>query len=133
MSTSVPMNAIDERKSDFFSRINHLNESELDDLPFGAIQLDSEGIVLNTIPTSRRSPMGPKRRHWKEFLQGNRSVYGCEGVLWKIQGRRNGENLYAKFRYHFSFKKNPRDVVVTLFYSDVTHTVWVFVRPLGHS
>jgi len=38
--------------------------------------------------------------------------------------------LHTKFRYHFSFKKNLRDVSVTLFYSDITDSIWVFIRPV---
>lgn len=33
-------------------------------------------------------------------------------------------------RHHFAFKKNPRDVIVTLYYSAATNTVWVLVHPL---
>ena len=39
--------------------------------------------------------------------------------------------LHCKFRYHFSFKRNPIDVTVTLFYSDRNKTVWVFVQPIA--
>ena len=39
--------------------------------------------------------------------------------------------LHAKFYYHFAFKQDPRDVSVTLFYSDITDSVWVFVQPRG--
>jgi hypothetical protein len=40
------------------------------------------------------------------------------------------QKLYETFRYHFSFKKNPRDVTVTLFYSKITGSTWVFIRPV---
>jgi photoactive yellow protein len=40
------------------------------------------------------------------------------------------KSLHENFRYHFAFKQNPRDVTVTLFYSGITETVWVFVKPL---
>jgi hypothetical protein len=45
------------------------------------------------------------------------------------EGIRNRQ-LHAKFRYHFSFKHAPRDVQITLFYSNITSSVWVLVQPI---
>jgi photoactive yellow protein len=37
--------------------------------------------------------------------------------------------LYCTFRFHFSFKKHPRDVTITLSYNKRDATVWVLVQP----
>jgi len=39
------------------------------------------------------------------------------------------KQMHVKFRYHFAFKQNPRDVTVTLFYSTQSGSIWVFVQP----
>ncbi|HZU33429.1 MAG TPA: hypothetical protein VFB79_20100 [Candidatus Angelobacter sp.] len=40
------------------------------------------------------------------------------------------KKLFQKFRFHFAFKHAPRDVTVTLFYSDIADSIWVFIRPV---
>jgi photoactive yellow protein len=40
------------------------------------------------------------------------------------------KRLHEKFCYHYSFQRNPMEVTTTLFYSDLTQSIWVFVRPV---
>jgi photoactive yellow protein len=106
-------------------------EAELDKLPFGAIQLDIKGNVLKYNDyESRLANVRKDTALGKNFFT---EVAPCTNVK-EFYGRfKAGVEkgvLHEKFRYHFSFKKNPMDVTVTLFYSDVTKSVWVFVRPV---
>lgn len=113
-----------------FQAIDHMQAGELDKLPFGAIQLDAEGKVLRfNFYESKLSNLSKDQVIGKHFFK---EVAPCTDVR-EFHGRfKEGiakKQLLAKFNYHFAFKQNPRDVQVTLFYSDLNDTVWVFVRP----
>ena len=115
-----------------FSSIDSMQPGELDKLPFGAIQLDGDGIVKKfNLYESKLSRLPQSSVVGKSFF---REVAPCTDVQ-EFRGRfEEGvakKALHAKFNYHFAFKQNPRDVSVTLFYSDITSSVWVFVQPLG--
>ena len=109
--------------------IDAMNPGQLDSLPFGAIQLDVRGNILQFNEyeanlSNRRAPDTIGRNFFSD-------VAPCTNVR-EFHGRfeegvERGE-LNATFDYHFAFRQNPRDVRVTLFYSSPTSTVWVFVQ-----
>ena len=103
--------------------------SQLDALPFGAIQLDLDGTILQFNEyeanlSNRRAPDTIGRNFFREVAPCTnvREFYGRfkEGVGL-------GE-LNASFDYRFEFRMAPRNVRVTLYYSAPTSTVWVFVQ-----
>lgn len=111
--------------------IDSMTENELDELPYGAIQLSVDGIVLKfNAYESKLANLNKEAVVGRNFFK---EVAPCTDVK-EFYGRfRAGvaqKNLHEIFRYHFAFRQNPRDVTVTLFYSSTTKTVWVFVRPL---
>ncbi len=113
------------------SVVDSMTESELDQLPHGAIQLSTDGRVLKfNAYESKLANLKKESVIGKNFFK---EVAPCTDVQ-EFYGRfRTGvaeKNLHENFRYHFAFKQNPRDVTVTLFYSGITETVWVFVKPL---
>ena len=111
--------------------VDALNTAQLDSLPFGAIQLNHEGIILNTTITNRGSPEstnpGPSARiSLPRSLPVPMSRNSADGSR-----RESPENkLHEIFQCHFAFKKNPQDVTVSLYYSGLTDSTWVFIRPL---
>jgi len=112
-------------------QVQDLNEEEFDQLPFGAIQLDEEGRILRYNGyESELSGIHKQNAIGKHFF---RELAPCTDVR-EFHGRfKEGvarKQLYEKFSYHFAFRRNPTDVTVTLFYSDITKSVWVFVRPV---
>ncbi len=114
-----------------FSTIDHMGPSELDDLPFGAIQLDADGRVKSyNLFEQKLANLSQDRVIGKHFFT---QVAPCTDVK-EFHGRfKEGvarKELHAKFRYHFAFKDKPRDVQITLYYSDITRSVWVLVQPL---
>ena len=118
-------------RESLFQTIHNYSVEELDALPHGAIQLDTTGKVLSF--NQYESTLANKK---KEDVLGRNfftEVAPCTNVQ-EFHGRFvrgvQEKKLHEKFRYHFAFKQNPRDVVITLFYSDITDTVWVFVQPL---
>ena len=114
-----------------------MSAAELDQLPFGMIQLDEHGRILklNAIE-SRLAALDARAQIGKQFFT---EVAPCTKVQ-AFYGRfRDGvahESLDATFAFHFAFRQNPRDVTIRLVYSRRTRSVWVIVadrdgRPLG--
>jgi photoactive yellow protein len=110
-------------------RIQGLGESEIDRLPFGAIRLDREGTILSYNRTEAELA-GRK----KESVLGKNfftEVAPCTNVQEFAgtfrEGVRQGK-LHTIFPYIFDYQMDPRNVWVTLFYSNETDTAWVFVR-----
>jgi photoactive yellow protein len=110
-------------------RIQSMTEDRLDQLPFGAIQLDTDGRILSFNHHEERLT-GRKAENvvGKNFFE---EVAPCTNVQ-DFAGRfREGVEqgkLHTVFPYRFDFEMDPRNVWVTLFYSDGTGTAWVFVR-----
>jgi photoactive yellow protein len=111
--------------------VDGMSLEQLDRLPFGAIQLNPQGTILKynsyeseLAHVSRESVLG------KNFFT---QVAPCTNVQ-EFHGRflagARARTLHEKFRYRFAFLHKPVDVVITLFYSDITETIWVFVRPV---
>jgi len=110
-------------------RIEGLGESERDRLPFGAIRLDRDGKILSYNRTE--AELSGRR---KETVLGKSfftEVAPCTNVQ-EFAGRfREGVergSLHMVFPYVFDYQMDPRNVWVTLFYSNETGTAWVFVR-----
>jgi len=108
--------------------VDHLDERRLDTLPFGVIELAPDGTVL-------------QYNRYEENLAGRdaRDVVGrnfftevapCTDVQ-EFAGRfRTGvasRNLHSTFDFTFAFVP-PRQVRVTLYFSEATGTAWVFVQ-----
>jgi photoactive yellow protein len=109
--------------------VDELTSAELDTLPFGAIQLDADGQILQFNEyeanlSNRRAPDTVGRNFFREVAPCTnvREFYGRfrEGIA--------AGALHTSFDYHFAFRTAPRNVHVTLFYSAPTATVWVFVQ-----
>lgn len=109
----------------------NLAEEELNGLPFGAIQLDEEGRILHYNDyESKLSGIAKDKALGKHFFTELAPCTDVKGFHGRFKDGVARGKLYEKFRYHFSFKHNPIDVTVTLFYSALTNTIWVFVRPV---
>lgn len=110
-------------------RIQGYTEPELDKLPFGAIRLDREGTIL-AFNQAEVDLSGRKKENvlGKNFFT---EVAPCTNVQ-EFAGRfREGVQtgkLHTVFPYVFDYLMEPRQVWVTLFYSNETDTAWVFVR-----
>ena len=109
--------------------IDKMSERELNELPFGAIRLDENGTVLSyNTAESKLTGRDPQRVIGRNFFT---QVAPCTNVQ-AFAGRfREGVakgDLHAIFPYRFDFEMAPRDVSITLFYSQETKTAWVFVR-----
>lgn len=110
-------------------RIDGLSEEELNRLPFGAIRLDTRGVVqAYNASESRAAGRHPALVVGRNFFAEVAPCTNVQSFAGKFrEGVAKGE-LHEVFPYRFDFEMAPRDVTVTLFYSRVTDCAWVFVR-----
>lgn len=115
----------------FFSKTIHsVNDKELDALPYGVIQLDAKGTVLRyNACEARLSGLRKQQVVGKNFFKQVAPCTDMKQFYGQFEKGVAAGELHCTFRYHFAFKKNPRDVTVTLFYNDRDQTVWVLVQP----
>jgi photoactive yellow protein len=119
------------------ARADDMSPAELDRLPYGMIQLDPRGRILQyNAVESRLASLPQAQQVGRNFFT---QVAPCTKVQ-EFYGRfKEGvarESLDGTFHFHFAFKQHPRDVTVRLFYSRRTRTVWVMIsdregRPIG--
>lgn len=111
-------------------RADVLTEDQLDALPVGMIQLDRTGTVLKFNQTESSLARVEKaeaigRSFFDEVAPCTRvqEFYGrfVEGV--------QNRNLHTVFPYQFRFRDGrQKNVVISMFYSTSTDTVWVLVQ-----
>jgi len=110
-------------------RIERFGEPELDQLPFGAIHLDKEGKILSF--NQAESDLSGRKKEkvvGKNFFTDVAPCANVQEFAGKFrEGVRKGA-LHVVFPYVFDYEMDPRQVWVTLFYSNQTDTAWVFVR-----
>lgn len=110
------------------AKLPNLTNEDLDQLPFGAIRLNSLGqIVHYNLAESRFSGYSPSALVGKNFFT---QVAPCTNVR-EFAGRfRDGMEkkwLHAVFPYQFNFHP-PLSVTITLYYHSDTDSAWVLVR-----
>ena len=107
-----------------------LDQTELDSLPVGMIQLDREGKVLKFNQTeSDLARVAKSDALGKNFFD---EVAPCTKVQ-EFHGRFvegvEKKALHTVFDYVFKFKDGrQKNVVISMFYSGTTDTVWVCVE-----
>lgn len=114
--------------SEILRAADEMAPAELDALPYGMIQLDASGRILRfNAVEARLSSLPQEQQIGKHFFT---EVAPCTKVQ-QFYGRFldgvRHEALDTSFRFHFAFKQDPRDVIIRLFYSRRSRTVWVLV------
>ena len=116
--------------SGVLERADVLTESELDTLPVGMIQLDRNGRVLKFNQTeSDLARVKKDEALGKSFFD---EVAPCTKVQefhgLFVEGVEK-KKLHTVFDYEFRFRDGRRkNVVISMFYSATTETVWVCVE-----
>jgi photoactive yellow protein len=110
-------------------RLKNFSETELDQLPFGAIRLDREGTILS-FNQAEADLSGRKKENvlGKNFFADVAPCTNVQAFAGKFREGVAKGTLHTVFPYVFDYKMDPRNVWVTLFYSNETGTAWVFVR-----
>jgi photoactive yellow protein len=122
-ATAVPTSSV-------LQKADVLNESELDSLPVGMIQLDTSGKVLKFNQTeSDLARVAKDDAVGKSFFD---EVAPCTKVQ-EFHGRFvegvEKKSLHTVFDYVFKFRDGrQKNVVISMFYSPSTDTVWVCVE-----
>ncbi len=115
------------------NEVGRLTPEELDQLPFGAIQLDARGIVLAYNKSEER--LAGRRREdviGKNFFD---EIAPCTRVR-RFQGAfRVGveqRKLSEVFDFTFKFPTGAREVRIRMIYSETPFScVWIFVTAIG--
>lgn len=115
-------------------RLDAMGERELDQLPFGMIELDTSGRILRFNKTEADlARIEQKRQLGRNFFE---EVAPCTKVKdfhgRFLEGVRKQE-LYETFGFQFAFTHGRRDVGITLFYARKTASIWVLVSQRGSS
>ena len=114
--------------ADLATRADDLSTTELDQLPFGMIQLDASGRILKfNAVESRLASLDQKQQIGKHFFTEVAPCTKVQAFYGRFKEGVVQEHLDTTFSFHFAFKQNPRDVTVRLFYSKRTRSVWVMV------
>lgn len=132
MQNTTTVEKPDSENKKLFETIDNLSENDLDALPIGAIQLDTNGKILQFNSYESKLANVPKEvANRQEFLQGNCSVHRRAGILRPVQGRLRCKAALREISLPLPIQtKSARRRSHALLQR---RTVWVFVRPLGHS
>jgi len=107
-----------------------LTQGELDTLPVGMIQLSREGVVLKYNQTESELTRVAKEdaigKHFFDEVAPCTRVQEFHGAF--VEGVKD-KTLNTMFNYKFRFRDGrQKDVVISMFYSASTDTVWVLVQ-----
>ena len=120
--------------TEVLERADVLTEDELDSLPVGMIQLDRDGTVLRFNQTeSSLARVEKGDAVGKSFFDEVAPCTKVQDFYGRfVEGVQN-RNLHTVFPYTFRFRDGrQKNVVISMFYSGSTETVWVLVqRPQG--
>ncbi|WP_420129689.1 PAS domain-containing protein [Longimicrobium sp.] len=116
--------------TEVLERADVLTEDELDSLPVGMIQLDRDGTVLKFNQTESSLARVEKGdavgKSFFDEVAPCTKVQEFHGKF--VEGVQN-RNLHTVFPYQFRFRDGrQKNVVISMFYSGSTETVWVLVQ-----
>ena len=112
------------------AEVGLLTAEELDGLPFGAIQLDAEGVVLAYNKAEEK--LSGRRRDevvGKNFFRDIAPCTRVQRFFGAFQAGVERRELNEVFDFTFRFPSGARDVRIRMIYSGTA--VWVFVTPIG--
>jgi photoactive yellow protein len=111
-------------------RADVLTEEELDSLPVGMIQLDRAGTVLKFNQTeSSLARMDKSDALGRSFFDEVAPCTKVQEFYGKFVEGVENRNLHTVFPYQFRFRDGrQKNVVISMFYSASTETVWVLVQ-----
>jgi photoactive yellow protein len=116
--------------TEVLERADVLTEDELDSLPVGMIQLDRNGTVLRFNQTeSSLARVEKGEAVGKSFFDEVAPCTKVQEFHGKFVEGVENRNLHTVFPYQFRFRDGrQKNVVISMFYSGSTDTVWVLVQ-----
>lgn len=107
--------------------LDQLSDEELDVVPYGIIQLNAEGIVLSI---NRIEAEGLGWPHERPVGRDYFSELAPSAFVAEVFGRYvdafSAHHLDETFRFTFSHGTLPRTVMMRMYYSVRTGTMWIF-------
>ena len=123
-----PANAPPPTTTEVLEVADRLTPEQLDRAPYGMIQLDASGRILNyNAVESKLASISREEAIGKQFFTEIAPCTKVQDFYGRFKEGVIRESLDASFKFHFAFKQHPRDVTVRLLYSKRTRTVWVLV------
>ena len=116
--------------TEVLERADVLTEDELDSLPVGMIQLGRDGTVLRFNQTeSSLARVEKDEALGKSFFDEVAPCTKVQEFYGKFVEGVENRNLHTVFPYQFRFRDGrQKNVVISMFYSGSTDTVWVLVQ-----
>jgi photoactive yellow protein len=112
--------------------LDRLTVEELDAIPYGIIQLDPTGAVLSYNRTEREQAGRIPRPLGQDFFQDVCPGARIPAFFGRFQDGVRDEKLDETFSFTFTCPPSPRRVLVRMYYSVRSKSVWVFVaKPDG--
>lgn len=117
-------------RADVLGKADVLAEADLDQLPVGMIQLGRDGTVLKFNQTeSDLARVAKGEALGKNFFDDVAPCTKVQEFYGKFLEGVEARALHTVFNYEFKFRDGRRkDVVISMFYSTSTDTVWVMVE-----
>ena len=113
---------------DLLKRVDSLEASDLDALPFGMIQLDRTGKILKFNRTEANlARINQERQLGRNFFDDVAPCTKVREFYGRFQEGLAKRSLYETFGFVFKFDHGWRNVAITMMYSDKTDSVWVLV------
>jgi photoactive yellow protein len=113
--------------------VGRLTGAELDALPFGAIQLDANGIILTYNKAEERlAGRSASDVIGKHFFMDVAPCTRVKRFFGAFQTGVDRHDLNEVFDFTFHFPSGTREVRIRMIYSSAPKpAVWIFVTPIG--
>ncbi|MEQ1692444.1 MAG: PAS domain-containing protein [Gemmatimonas sp.] len=107
--------------------LDRMSDEELDAIPYGVVQLDSQGRVLSfNLAEAYELGWPDERPIGRDFFHDVApSAFGAE-VFERHVAAFASHHLDDVFRFTFTHAMMPRTVMMRMYYSTRTGTVWIF-------
>ena len=112
----------------FLTTLPFMTRQEVDDLDFGVVQLDDDGMVLlYSLWESRFTGFGVESVEGKSFFGRVAPCTNNELVYGAFRRGLDSGSLDTEIDYTFTYKMNPRNVHLHLYRHTQTKTNWIIV------
>ncbi len=108
--------------------LGQLSVEELDALPFGVVEIDSEGRVLSyNQAEADDTGFESQRPIGRDFFTEVAPSAFSEEVFGRYVEGFSTHQLEAQFRFTFTHGALPRTVQMRMYYSARTSSIWIFI------
>jgi photoactive yellow protein len=128
-AVAMPLDTTTRMLAPFLDR---LTDEELDSIPYGVVQLDSEGVVRSYNRAEAENVGGIPRPLGRQFFFEVCPSANVPELWGRFRQAIIDRHLDETFHYTFSCGPVPRRVQLRMYYSVRTKSVWLFVaKPDG--